>query len=145
MTDEELIKKLRDKNCCESPNCNCDISADRIEALTRERDHYKDLHENDSELLTISYMQGAKDAEDKAKIAAHALSAESAADDMQEKLTAAEAKVARLVEALEWYAEQTRLCQLAHSSGDAGRNALHADGGKRARAALTEIKGDDHE
>jgi chromosome segregation ATPase len=33
MTDEELVKRLRDKHCCESPNCNCDEAADRIEAL----------------------------------------------------------------------------------------------------------------
>jgi hypothetical protein len=33
MTDEELVKRLRDKHCCESPNCNCDEVADRIEAL----------------------------------------------------------------------------------------------------------------
>ena len=38
MTDEELVKRLRDKHCCESPNCNCDEAADRIEALTKERD-----------------------------------------------------------------------------------------------------------
>jgi hypothetical protein len=37
MTDEELVKRLRDKHCCESPNCNCDEAADRIEALTKER------------------------------------------------------------------------------------------------------------
>ncbi len=40
MTDEELVKRLRDKHCCESPNCNCDEAADRIEALTAERDDY---------------------------------------------------------------------------------------------------------
>lgn len=33
MTDAELIARLRDKHCCESPNCNCDEAADRIEAL----------------------------------------------------------------------------------------------------------------
>ena len=37
MTDEELIARLRDKNCCESPSCNCDAAADRIEALVREK------------------------------------------------------------------------------------------------------------
>jgi hypothetical protein len=37
MNDEELVKRLRDKHCCESPNCNCDEAADRIEALTKER------------------------------------------------------------------------------------------------------------
>jgi hypothetical protein len=41
-----------------------------------------------------------------------------------------------LVQALEWYAEQARLCRLIHSEGDSGRHALQADGGKRARAAL---------
>ena len=42
-----------------------------------------------------------------------------------------------LVAALEWYGEQSRLCRLIHSEGDAGRNALAADGGERARAALS--------
>ena len=48
-----------------------------------------------------------------------------------------EAENARLREALEWYAEQSRLCRLIHSEGDIGRYALAADAGKRARAALT--------
>jgi hypothetical protein len=43
MTDEELVKRLRDKHCCESPNCNCDEAADRIEALERERDKHEAL------------------------------------------------------------------------------------------------------
>lgn len=42
-----------------------------------------------------------------------------------------------MVAALEWYAEQARLCRLIHSEGDAGRHALADDGGKRARAALS--------
>ena len=42
----------------------------------------------------------------------------------------------RLREALEWYAEQVRLSRLIHSEGDKGRNALAADGGEKARAAL---------
>lgn len=36
--------------------------------------------------------------------------------------------------ALQWYGEQARLARLIHSEGDAGRNALAADGGERARA-----------
>lgn len=44
--------------------------------------------------------------------------------------------VAELVEALEWYGENARLCRLIHSEGDAGRHALSEDGGKRARALL---------
>jgi hypothetical protein len=42
----------------------------------------------------------------------------------------------RLKEALEWYGENARLCRLIHSGGDAGRQALAADGGARARAVL---------
>ena len=49
--------------------------------------------------------------------------------------------VAALVDALGWYAEQSRLCRLIHSEGDAGRNALQADGGEKARAALARVKG----
>lgn len=41
-----------------------------------------------------------------------------------------------LVDALEWYGEQARLCRLIHQEGDAGRHALNDDGGKRAREAL---------
>lgn len=44
----------------------------------------------------------------------------------------------KLREALEWYGEQSRLCRLIHREGDAGRNALAKDGGKRARAALAQ-------
>jgi hypothetical protein len=40
-------------------------------------------------------------------------------------------------EVLEWYGEQARLARIVHNEGDAGRHALSADGGKRARAALT--------
>lgn len=46
------------------------------------------------------------------------------------------------VEALAWYGEQSRLARLIHSEGDTGRNALQADGGKRANAILAAIKGD---
>jgi hypothetical protein len=50
--------------------------------------------------------------------------------------TRAIAAVPKLVKALEWYGEQARLCRLIHSEGDAGRNALAADGGGIAREAL---------
>jgi len=45
-------------------------------------------------------------------------------------------------EALDWYGEQTRLCRLIHSGGDAGRNALADDGGSIARTVLSKIKGE---
>lgn len=50
---------------------------------------------------------------------------------------AAELAIGRLREALEWYGEQARLCRKITSEGDAGRQALGADGGKRAWAALS--------
>lgn len=45
-------------------------------------------------------------------------------------------EIERLREALTWYGEQARLARLIHSGGDAGRQALAEDGGRRARAAL---------
>jgi len=45
-------------------------------------------------------------------------------------------RIAELETALAWYGEQARLCRLIHSEGDAGRNALADDGGKRARDVL---------
>lgn len=44
-----------------------------------------------------------------------------------------------LIEALEWYEEQARNCRKLHGipEGEAARAALSADGGKRARAALS--------
>ena len=32
MTDD-LVKRLRSKNCCDATKCNCDEAADRIEQL----------------------------------------------------------------------------------------------------------------
>ena len=32
MTDD-LVKRLRDKNCCDATKCNCDEAASRIEQL----------------------------------------------------------------------------------------------------------------
>lgn len=49
--------------------------------------------------------------------------------------------VKELVEALRWYGEQARLARLIHSEGDAGRHAIDADGGKRARAVIAKLEG----
>lgn len=51
-----------------------------------------------------------------------------------------EADNAMLCDALAWYGEQARLCRLVHSEGDAGRQALDADGGKRAQVALSRAR-----
>ena len=48
-------------------------------------------------------------------------------------------EIARLRAALEWYRDRTAECRLIHSGGDAGRAALSADGGKRAREALSYV------
>ena len=34
MTDD-LVKRLRDKHCCDATKCNCDEAADRIEQQER--------------------------------------------------------------------------------------------------------------
>lgn len=47
--------------------------------------------------------------------------------------------MAEIIETLKWYGEQTRLCRLIHSEGDAGRHALAADGGKRAQQLLMKL------
>ena len=59
-----------------------------------------------------------------------------ACDELAAVLHAQADEIERLRAALEWYAEQARLCRLIHREGDAGRKALDADGGKRAREAL---------
>jgi hypothetical protein len=46
-----------------------------------------------------------------------------------------------LLEALEWYGEQARLARLIHSEGDAGRQALASDGGRRAQAIIAKATG----
>lgn len=46
-------------------------------------------------------------------------------------------EIERLREVLTWYGEQARLARLIHREGDDGRIALSADGGGRARAALS--------
>jgi len=56
-------------------------------------------------------------------------------------LDARDRDVAELVAALEWYGEQARLARLIHSEGDAGRQALASDGGKRARETIAKHKG----
>jgi hypothetical protein len=58
MTDEELVKRLRDKHCCESPNCNCDEAADRIEALTAKLatcEKYRDAYDKMGRIGTEAY------------------------------------------------------------------------------------------
>ena len=45
-------------------------------------------------------------------------------------------RIRELEAALNWYGEQARLARLIHSEGDAGRHALAADGGKKAKQLL---------
>jgi hypothetical protein len=80
--------------------------------------------------------QGAEDAEAEVR-ALHARA--DAPLTLAEALTVPEVRA--LVEALEWYGEQARLCRLIHSGGDPGRHSLQADGGEKARAALANLKG----
>ena len=55
---------------------------------------------------------------------------------LQAAIAAALARVAVLGDVLTWYGEQSRLARLIHSEGDAGRHAIAADGGAKARDAL---------
>ncbi len=57
--------------------------------------------------------------------------------DENDRATEAERKLAEAVGVVEWYGENARLARLIHSEGDAGRNALADDGGKRARTFLS--------
>lgn len=57
-------------------------------------------------------------------------------------LESEQAESGRLRAELAWYGEQSRLARLIHSEGDAGRHALQADGGNRARAALAQKEGE---
>lgn len=57
--------------------------------------------------------------------------------DVIDRATEAERKLAEAVGVVEWYGENARLARLIHSEGDAGRNALADDGGKRARTFLS--------
>lgn len=52
----------------------------------------------------------------------------------------AEAREAKLLDALWWYGEQARLARLIHGEGDVGRLALSEDGGSRARAIIAELE-----
>ena len=45
-------------------------------------------------------------------------------------------QIANLRKALSWYAEHAAGCRIIHSDGDVHRNALQADGGKRAWITL---------
>ena len=54
----------------------------------------------------------------------------------REQDKAFEELIRELETALKWYGEQARLARLVHSEGDAGRQALAADGGKKAKQLL---------
>ena len=62
--------------------------------------------------------------------------------DLRSALDVERAENNRLRAELAWYGEQSRLARLIHSGGDAGRRALQADGGNRARAALAQKEGE---
>jgi hypothetical protein len=112
MTDEQLIARLQTM----ASNINGwhgAIAADRIEALTKERD-------------------GAREYAGEVRIR------EKVADDARIK---AETKLAKAVEALQFYAWENQ----ARLPSDGPWGAGSTDFGKIARAALAEIKGDSHD
>lgn len=59
-------------------------------------------------------------------------------DDLT-KLKNALVEIHRLREVVAWYGECARLARLITSEGDAGRNALADDGGKKAARVLADF------
>jgi hypothetical protein len=123
-TDSSLVERLRNGTSYFWPDTSItDFSslmseaADRISTLERAVDAFADICDE----------LGCERDNEAGLQAAHSL---------RSALTAAEAKVARMGEALEWYGERARLARLIHSGGDPARYDLSDDGGKRARAAL---------
>lgn len=105
---------------------------DRINAaLERERDECDALRERMADLLTrtTNALKG-----EPAELELHSW------HDLPDVAVAIRSRNAALVKAVEWYGEQSRLCRLIHSEGDAGRHALARDGGERARAALAAVE-----
>lgn len=169
MTDEELIKKLRDKNCCESPNCNCDISADRIEALACDLAAAKEIialmeeSQKRDERRIEALIADVKDAKAREKYWSGEYDTVLAGRaDEYDRAEAAEAKVARLVEVLVEHNDLLRSTfhiaeregvkgMVASTNWDAFYNRVavtlkrYHEIGNEARALLAEIKGADHE
>jgi hypothetical protein len=56
--------------------------------------------------------------------------------ELRAKLAELERERDELRDGLAWYGEQSRLARLIHSEGDAGRNAIANDGGRRAARLL---------
>lgn len=114
MSDKELIARLRKQSSSGRANhvSKADrlAAADRIEALIGERDRWKDACRSASRDLNIIVPDN---------------------DRLKSERDAAEAKLAKAVEALEYYAVEASLWDRATS--------------RQARATLAEIKGESHE
>jgi hypothetical protein len=67
--------------------------------------------------------------------------------NLARQLAEASERERKLREALEWYRDKVADCRKIGTAGEPARNALDADGGKRARAALSlpELTKDDEE
>lgn len=60
---------------------------------------------------------------------------------MTEQTAATGTERESLIDALEWYAVQVRDCRKITPEGDKARHALDADGGHRARHAISRAEG----
>jgi len=58
MTDD-LVERLRDKNCCDATKCNCDEAADRIKKLYEYIGAYED--QTNIMLVRIEQLEAALD------------------------------------------------------------------------------------
>ena len=118
MTDEELIERLRDWPYQGETMANA--AADRIEALTSERDRWKDACRSASRDLNIVVPDN---------------------DRLKSERDAAEAKLAKAVEALEFLEIAATGSGVPHPKE---RELLH-DCIRKARATIAEIKGESHD
>ena len=153
MTDEELIARLRDWPY--QGETMAGEAADRIEALTKERDQHWDrfVHwRKEADALTeqlTAARQDAKEAEEWAEELEQRLSIcerhRDAYAEMDRIGTQAvrdlEAKLAKAVEALRFYAWENEM----RLPSDGPWGAGSTDFGKVARTTLAEIKGESHE
>jgi chromosome segregation ATPase len=159
MSDKELIARLRDKHCCESPNCNCDEAADRIEALTAEVRRWHGLFDEKHRLMLEEKAKADALTEQLEAARADAKEAEAYAEELEKEIELNEqeacmveddlikadkeiddlkAKLAKAVEALRQIAEQTKGVTPEPDNLQIAIGSIHS----YARATLAEIEGE---
>jgi hypothetical protein len=125
MTDAELIARLH--------KIACHIAADRIKELSKERDHWKDVAGREGVCMTCGGPYGAPE-----PYGCSDCFNTGYCGEHHNTVADLEAKLAKAVEALEFYATQDV------TYPNVGTVTFHGsdDNGRHARTALAEIKGE---